>query len=153
MEVGADLIFRSNPDYPSLSCKANSVSHPALLCQVTTDKQSVRAGTTLVLADFSAPVALLSWVMSSVAAMTVVYPGDRHTQQPYHWEASRPQCHPQLCHQIVCDLGWSLFIPMFHFTQLQTRLYSSSPLRMCDKCHIQERKKLLLLKCYILEDC
>lgn len=60
MIVGADLIFRSNPDYTSSSCKGNSVSCPALVCQVTVDKQPVRAGTSLILADFSAPVALLS---------------------------------------------------------------------------------------------
>lgn len=65
--MGADLIFSSNPDYTSSSCKANSFSQPALLCQVAMDKQPLRAGTTLILADFSAPVALPSWVMSSAA--------------------------------------------------------------------------------------
>lgn len=58
MTVGADFISRSNPDYTSSSCKGDSVSHPALL--VTIDKQPSRAGSTLILADFSAPVALLS---------------------------------------------------------------------------------------------
>lgn len=82
MIVGADLIFRSNPDYTSSSCKGNSVSCPALLCQVTVDKQPVRAGTSLILADFSAPVALLSWAMSSVAAVAAVCPGNSTRGSP-----------------------------------------------------------------------
>lgn len=37
----------------------------------------------MVLANFSVSVAVLSWLMSSLVAMTMVYPGDSHTLQPY----------------------------------------------------------------------
>lgn len=142
MIVGADLIFRSNPDYTSWSCKGNSVSHPALLCQVTMDKQPVRAGTTLILADFSAPVALLSWVMSSTAAMTAIYPSNRHTWQPL---PLRSQQSPVLSSALSPNCPWPWVICLFLcFISLGCKPdYTHLPfLKMGYKCHTKWEGKI-----------
>lgn len=76
------------------------------------DKQHIRAGTTTALANFTVPWALLSWLTSSLVAVTRFLQVTVTQYGPTHREGSKTQRYPQLGH---CDLVWPLFIPVLHF--------------------------------------